>query len=85
MQGPTPVASSVTSGGYSCWKGHGITINRCEVRLALIQAEIGFNVFRELPDGYGGRSGRVVRLNESVHGLKQAGRSWAVRLGDVLV
>lgn len=51
MQGPTPVASSVTSGGYSCWKGHGITINRCEVRRALIQAEIGFNVFRELPAG----------------------------------
>lgn len=56
-----------------------------KARVAFIQAEIDFNVFRELLDGCGGRSDRVVRVNKSMYGLKHAGRSWAVRLGDALV
>ena len=37
------------------------------------------------PDGYGDKSGKVVKLNKSVYGLKQAGRRWAMHLGDVIV
>ena len=39
----------------------------------------------KLPDGCGDKSGKVVRLNKSVYGLKQAGRRWAMHLGDVIV
>ena len=39
----------------------------------------------ELPDGCGDESGKVVKLNKSVYGLKQAGRRWAMHLGDVVV
>ena len=39
----------------------------------------------KLPDGCGDKSGKVVKLNKSVHGLKKAGRRWAMHLGDVIV
>ena len=38
----------------------------------------------KLPDGCGDKSGKVVKLNKSVYGLKQAGRRWAMHLGDVI-
>ena len=44
-----------------------------------------FNVFTKLPDGCGDKSGKVVKLNKSVYGLKQAGRRWAMHLVDVIV
>ena len=52
---------------------------------AFIQADLDFNVFMKLPDGCGDKSGKVVNLNKSVYGLKQAGRRWAMHLGDVIV
>ena len=39
----------------------------------------------KLPNGCGDKNGKVVKLNKSVYGLKQAGRSWAMHLGDVIV
>ena len=39
----------------------------------------------KLPDGCGDKSGKVVKLNKSVYSLKQAGRRWAMHLGDVIV
>ena len=38
----------------------------------------------ELSDGYGDKSGEVVKLNNSVYGLKQARRLWAMRLAVVI-
>ena len=60
-------------------------LRQLDVKQAFIQADSDFNVFMKLPDGCGDNSGRVVKLNKSVYGLKQAGRRWAMRLGDVLV
>ena len=39
----------------------------------------------KLPDGCGDKRGKVVKLNKSVYGLKQADRCWAMNLGDVIV
>lgn len=35
------------------------------------------------PDGCGRLSGDTVRLDRSLHGLKQAGRQWSVLLANV--
>ena len=39
----------------------------------------------KLPDGCGDKSGKVVKLNKSVYGLKQADCRWSMHLGDVIV
>ena len=39
----------------------------------------------KLPDGCRDKSGKVVKLNKSVYGLKQAGRRWVMHLGGVIV
>ena len=60
-------------------------LRQLDVKQAFIQADLDFNVFMKLPDGCGDKSDKVVKLNKSVYGLKQAGRRWAMRLGDVIV
>ena len=42
---------------------------------AFVQSDLRENVFMRLPQGYGDLSGKVVRLNRSLYGLKQASRS----------
>ena len=39
----------------------------------------------KLPDVCGDKSGKVVKLNKSVYGLKEAGCRWAMHLGDAIV
>ena len=60
-------------------------LRQLDVKQAFIQADLDFNVFMKLPDGCGDKSGKVVKLNKSVYGLKQAGRRWAIHLGGVIV
>ena len=43
------------------------------MKQAFIQADFDFIIFMKLRDGCGDKSGRVVKLNKSVYGLKQAG------------
>ena len=81
---PTPTASSVKLLVAIAVK-HDWELRQLDVKQAFIQADLDFNVFMKLPDGYGDKSGKVVRLNKSVYGLKQAGRRWAMHLGDVVV
>ena len=81
---PTPAASSVkllvAIAVKNDWE-----LRQLDVKQAFMQADLDFNVFSELPDGCGDKSGKVVKLNKSVYGLKQAGRGWAMHLGDVIV
>ena len=80
---PTPAASSVkllvATAVKNDWE-----LRQVDVKQASIQADLDFNVFLELPDGYGDKSSKVVKLNKSAYGLKQAGRCWAVHHGDVI-
>ena len=70
---PTPAASSVelliAIAVQKEWE-----LRQQDVKQAFIQADLDFNVFMKLPDGCGDKSGKVVKFNKSVYGLKQAGR-----------
>ena len=43
---------------------------------AFVQSNLDEDVFMRLPRGCGDMSGKVVRLNRNLYGLKQASRSW---------
>ena len=66
---PTPAASSVkllvAIAVKNDWE-----VRQLDVKQAFIQADLDFNVFKKIPDGCGDKSGKVVRLNKSVYGLR---------------
>ena len=64
---------------------NGWELRQLDVKQAFIQADLGFNVFMKLLDGCGGKNRKVVKLSKSVYGLEQAGRRWAMHVGDVIV
>ena len=47
-----------------------------DVEQAFVQPKLDEDVFLRLPIGCGHLSGKIVRLNTSLYGLKQASRSW---------
>ena len=81
---PTPAGSSVKLLVAIAVKNDW-DLRQLDVKQAFIQADLDFNVFMKLPDDCGDRSGKVVKLDKSVYGLKEAGRRWAMHLGDVIV
>ena len=46
-----------------------------DIEQAFLQSELDHEVFMKLPPGCGSMSGKVVRLNKSLYGLKQASRT----------
>ena len=60
-------------------------LRQLDVKQASIQADLDFNVSIQLPVGCGDKSGKVVKFHTPMYGLKQAGRRWAMHLGDVIV
>ena len=55
-----------------------------DVEQSFVQSELDEDVFLRLPRGCGRLSGKVVRLNKSLYGLKQASRSWHAHLTTCL-
>ena len=55
-----------------------------DVEQAFVQSKLDEDVFLRLPRGCGHLSGKVVRLNKSLYGLKQASRSWHAHLTTCL-
>ena len=51
-----------------------------DIDQAFVQSELDHEVFMKLPPGCGSMSGKVVRLNKSLYGLKQASRTLYKRL-----
>ena len=47
-----------------------------DIEQAFVQSDLEENVFMGLPQGCGGNSGKIEKLNKSVYGLKQASRQW---------
>ena len=55
-----------------------------DVDQAFVQSDLEKEVFLRLPEGCGDLSGKVVRLNKSLYGLKQASRTWHAHLTKCL-
>ena len=55
-----------------------------DVDQAFVQSDLEEHVFLRLPKGCGDLSGKVVRFNKSLYGLKQASRTWHARLTTCL-
>ena len=51
-----------------------------DVEQAFVQSKLDGDVFLRLPRGYGRLSSKIVRLNKTLYGLKQASRSWHAHL-----
>ena len=56
-----------------------------DVDQAFVQSRLEENVFLQLPRGCGKMSGKIVRLNKSLYGLKQASRTWHAHLTTCLL
>ena len=56
-----------------------------DVDQAFVQSRLEENVFLRLPRGCGKMSGKVVRLNKSLYGLKQASHTWHAHLTTCIV
>ena len=80
---PTPNAASIRLvAALACkldWE-----LNHFDVEQAFVQSELDSEVYMRLPSGCGFMSGKVVRLNKSLYGLKQASRQWHQLLASTL-
>ena len=55
-----------------------------DVEQAFVQSKLDEDAFLRLPRGCGCLSGKVVRMNKSLYGLKQASQSWHAHLTTCL-
>ena len=88
-----PISPLVTTDSFRWW-GHYLSAIACELDLdvchfdveqAFVQSKLDEDVFLRLPRGCGRLSGnKVVRLNKSLDGLKQASWSWHTHLTTCL-
>ena len=51
-----------------------------DIEQAFVQSDLEENIYMHLPQGCGRMSGKIVRLNKSLYGLKQASRQWQAHL-----
>ena len=56
-----------------------------DVDQAFVRADLKEDVFMTLPDGCGALSGKIVKLNKSLYGLRQASRRWCAMLNKCLL
>ena len=72
---PTPAAPCFRLlGAIACEMG--LDLCNFDAEQAFVQSSLEGDVFMRLPPGCGEMSGKIVRLNRSLYGLKQASRSW---------
>lgn len=68
---------------YACEQDLGLF--HLDVDQAFVRADLSETVFIRLPAGCGVLSGKVVQLNKSLYGLRQASRQWFVMLKKILL
>ena len=65
---------------------HKLPIMQYDFETAYLNGDIDAEVYMELPEGYGSRTGgKVVRLRKGLYGLKQAGKLWNDKLNGELL
>ena len=77
---PTPAAASVKS-LMTVANEKGYKIYHLDVAQSFTKAELGCVVYMKLPGGCGDLSGKFVRLDKALYGLRQSGLLW----NDLLV
>lgn len=70
----TLVSVRQSSGGYS--NEHGLFDFQSDVAHVFVRTKLGPKLYMNLPAGCSIMPGKVVRLNRSLHGLKQSGWQW---------
>lgn len=68
---------------YACEQDLGLY--HLDIDQAFIRADLSETVFMRLPPGCGVLSGKVVKLNKSLYGLRQASRQWFRMLKSILL
>ena len=81
---PTPSSASVKILAAVA-NEHGLKIFHLDVAQAFVRAKLDAEIYMKLPGGCGDMSGKIVRLNRSLYGLKQSGRQWAGLLVETVV
>ena len=61
-----------------------LDLGHVDLDQAFVQSDLEEDVFLRLPKGCGNLSGKVVRLNKSLYGLKQTSRTWHAHLTTCL-
>ena len=62
-----------------------MNIFRLDVAQAFVRAKLDAEIYMKLVGACGDMSGKIVRLNRSLYGLKQSGRQWAGLLVKTVV
>ena len=81
---PTPSAASVKI-AVVVTNEKGWLLRHLNVKQAFIQAHLNEAVYMRLPAGCSDMSGEVVLLHRAVHGFRQGGRQWSLRLSRVIL
>ena len=71
---PTANAASILIVALACkfdWE-----LLHLDIEQAFVQSELDHEVFMKLPQGCGSMSGKILRLNKSLYGLRQASRTF---------
>ena len=81
---PTPTVSSIKV-ALAIAVQNDWPLYHFDVKQAFVQAKLDTDVYMELPNGRGERTGKVVKLDRALYGIKQAGRQWSAILCQTLV
>eukprot|EP00752_Nemacystus_decipiens_P011252 g10000.t1 len=60
-------------------------LSHWDIKQAYTHAKLKEEVYLRLPDGCGEMSGRVVKVERALYGLKQSGREWGFEAADALI
>ena len=63
----------------------GMRLSHWDVKQAYIHAKLKEEVFMKLPPGCGSLSGKYVKLERALYGLKQSGREWGYEAANTLI